>query len=106
MKLATYIIASFLFIQCSTLKNNCNENAEFKNVFMSHINDVENYTLGKGDRKKYDEGLEFLTKYVKISYEETANYANAYTNYNVFKKDKDNWLSWYEENKCKNIQIK
>lgn len=106
MRLILYIISSFLFIQCSTLKPNCVENNEFKIIFMSHINEVENYTLGKGERRKYDEGLKFLSKYVKISYEETMNYNNSYTNYNVFQKDKNNWLKWYEENKCKNIQIR
>jgi hypothetical protein len=109
-----FIISSILlllFIQCSTPKNKvissvCNENIEFKNIFMLNVTNVENYTTGKGDRKKFDESLVFLSKYVHISYEETMNYANEYTNYSVFKKDKDNWLQWYEENKCKNIQFK
>ena len=78
----------------------------FKSIFISHIMNVENYTIGKGDRKTFDVGLDFLSKYTVVSYKEITNYSNQYTNFNTYKKDKDNWLKWYEENKCNNIQIK
>jgi hypothetical protein len=105
------IIFSILSSQCSSLKkspvNECKENIEFKDVFMSHIVNVENYTLQKEfDKKKFNEGINFLSKYCYISEEELMNYANEYTNSIVFYKDKEGWLKWYEENKCNNIQFK
>jgi len=73
---------------------------------MSKIAKVEEYTLGKGERKEFDNSLKFLSKYVKVSFEEMMNYANEYTNFDVFEKDKNSWLTWYEENRCNNIQFK
>lgn len=34
------------------------------------------------------------------------NYAYEYTTIDAFKKDKQIWLKWYEENKCNTIQFK
>ncbi|WP_298900675.1 hypothetical protein [uncultured Psychroserpens sp.] len=101
------LIISLICLQCKDrASSDCNENIEFKDVFMSKINSVEEYSLGKGDRKSFDESLEFLSKYVKVSFEEIMNYANEYTNIDAFKKDKSTWLEWYEKNKCDNIQFK
>lgn len=114
MKNAVFIILvifSMLSLQCSNLKNSpineCKENIEFKDVFMSHIANVENYTLQKEfDKRKFNDGIKVLSKYCHVSEEELMNYANEYTNSIVFYKDKEGWLKWYEENKCNNIQFK
>ena len=90
----------------TNVKTDCNENIEFKNSFMSKISKVEEYTSGKGERSDFDNSLKFLSKYVKVSHEELMNYANEYTNLDVFSIDKNNWLKWYEENKCNNIRFK
>lgn len=109
--LVVFIIFSILNSQCSSLKKiekkDCIENVEFKNTFMSHISNVENYTTQKEfDKKKFNDGIKFLSKYCYVSEEELMNYANEYTNSIVFYKDKEGWLKWYEENKCDNIQFK
>lgn len=118
-----YLIISIIGIQCNTLKQDkCNENIEFKNVFMMHVNNIELFTLRDKNpqrdhsekanieegikSKKFQEGLEFLEKYVNISYENIFNYSFEYRSIEVFKKDKANWLKWYEKNKCNNIQIR
>ncbi|MEN9337235.1 MAG: hypothetical protein RLZZ500_2222 [Bacteroidota bacterium] len=103
------IIYSLLFSQCTVFKNeikNCNENLKFKDSFMSHISLIENYTMGKGERKQFDEGLYFLSKYVHVSYDDMLNFSSSYTSIKSFNKDKIRWLKWYEENKCSNIQFK
>lgn len=102
---------SILNFQCSNLKksteNGCKENIEFKDAFLLNINKVENYTLGKEfNKKEFNDGINFLSKYCHISEEELMNYANEYTNSRVFYKDKEEWLKWYDENKCSNIQFK
>ncbi|MFH6990569.1 hypothetical protein ACHRVW_22760 [Flavobacterium collinsii] len=109
--LIALIAFSIVNLQCSSLKKNeqkdCIENFQFKNVFVSHITDVENYTLQKEfNKKKFNDGIEFLSKYCHVSEKELMNYANEYTNSIVFYKDKEGWLKWYEENKCNNIQFK
>ncbi|MFH7000130.1 hypothetical protein ACHRVZ_19595 [Flavobacterium sp. FlaQc-57] len=105
------IIFSILNSQCSNLKkstaNGCKENIEFKDAFILNINKVENYTLQKEfNKKEFNDGIEFLSKYCHVSEEELMNYANEYTNSTVFYKDKEGWLKWYNENKCRNIQFK
>jgi hypothetical protein len=55
--------------------------------------------------KAFKNSLKFLSKYVHVSFESTLNYANIYP-VDAFKKDKENWLKWYESNKCNNIKIK
>lgn len=110
-KLVLLIIFSILNLQCSNLKKNtekgCKESTEFKDAFILNINKVENYTLKKEfNKKEFNDGIEFLSKYCHVSEEELMNYANEYTNSIVFYKDKEGWLKWYDENKCRNIQFK
>lgn len=47
----------------------------------------------------------FISNYAPVSVENIMNYARIYPT-GVFKEDLKNWLQWYEENKCKNIQFK
>lgn len=108
--LLTICFISIVCLRCASSDkvraNNCDENIGFKNVFMANISKVEEYVSGKGEREEFDNSLKFLSKYVKVSFEEMLNYSNEYTNIDVFNKDKNNWLNWYESNKCKNIQFK
>lgn len=105
------IFIYILSIQCQNLKEpavkvNCNENMIFKKAFFDKINDVETYMLGKGNRDNFDNALKFLSKYVHVSYDNMLNFTNSYTNLTSFNKDKDNWIKWYDSNRCKNIQFK
>ena len=98
-------------ICCSTSKtnsiSNCNENITFKNSYFLSIQKVENYTLlGKGSGKDFNEGLDFISKYTHVSRKDMLNYSGTYTHIEIFKKDREVWLTWYEENKCSNIQFK
>ncbi len=82
----------------------CIENIAFRDTFFRSIENIENFQLGKTNFG-FTDGIDFLSNYVKVSTEEMLNYTKKYTNYKVFKLDKDNWLKWYEENKCSNIKI-
>ena len=106
MKNLIYITLSIL-IGCgiSTNKTGCIENKEFKEAFFKNISFVENYMHGKGHRPEYKSGLDFISRYVEVSYEEMLNYSGSYTNIEAFEKDKKRWLEWYEDNKCNNIQF-
>jgi hypothetical protein len=97
-----------LLISCKgTTVNNCNENLDFKKVFMDNITNVENYTLGnETDKTKFNSGIIFLSKYTSLSYEKILNYSFEYVDINAFHKDKVVWLKWYNDNKCSNIQFK
>jgi len=83
----------------------CTENEEFKKKFFLSIENVENYLLNKGKRDLYETSLGFISQYTHVSYEKTLNYDNTFP-FPSFQEDKSNWLKWYEENKCNNIQIK
>lgn len=100
------IILQMTLTNCSSKKQICNENAVFKKALFENIDKVENYTLGKGHREDFDSGLQFLSKYVIISYDDMLNYNKSYTSYEAFLKDKAAWLKWYDEKKCSNIQMK
>lgn len=98
-----------LFFSCSSPKNgyvynNCIENANFKKAFFSNIENIEN-NISINQNESFKKSLRFLSKYVHVSYESTLNYANVYTT-DAFKTDSEEWLKWYEENKCNNIKIK
>ena len=53
----------------------------------------------------FKSSLKFLSQYVHVSYESTLNYAGTYP-VDAFRKDKQNWLKWYELAKCDSIKIK
>lgn len=110
MKSFIFVIVTMLFISCVTSrdykevnKNNCNENVCFKEIFFKHINNVENQILTQ-DTDDFDISLRFISKYTHVSFESMANYSNIYP-LGVFEKDKNDWLKWYDENKCNNIQF-
>lgn len=109
MKKITSIFISVVFISCSTLKNDkqsmeCIENDEFKKEFFNRINIVEQNLSLKQD-SLFRSSLIFLSNYAPVSFYETMNYARVYPP-QAFERDRKVWIKWYEENKCKNIQLK
>ena len=81
----------------------CNENLKFKKIFFDKIDTVEKL-VSKNQNAEFWLSLKFISKYAKVSYEDTTNYSKSYP-YGTFLKDKKGWLSWYEEKKCTNIQL-
>lgn len=109
MKNIHIIIISLFFICCKSTNvindgNDCVENAEFKEKFFSNIKYIEKNITEVQDAK-FKNTLEFLSKYVHISFERMSNYANSYP-IGIFEKDKKGWLEWYEKNKCSNLKLK
>lgn len=102
------LVLSVIFSCSSTREypanSNCVENEEFKKCFFSNIDNIEK-NITKAQDQSFKKSLIFLSKYVHVSFESTLNYANTYP-VDTFKKDKENWLEWYEKNKCNNIKIK
>lgn len=110
MKILKYIILFVLFTSCAVkineetvTKASCNENLEFKQKFFQHIKNVDEQMLTQMD-DSFDISLEFISRYTYVSFESMANYASVYP-IGIFEKDKANWLKWYEDNKCNNIQF-
>ncbi len=95
------------FMSCSVQKRiSCDENLHFKKVFFENIENVKNHTLREPNNGHFLESLDFLSNYVDVSSEKIYNYEVRYPTIEVFKMDEMNWLKWYEENKCRNIQFK
>ncbi|WP_265426535.1 hypothetical protein [Chryseobacterium sp. YIM B08800] len=84
--------------------NNCNENLRFKEAFFYHIKIVES-NIAISQDETFRKSVIFIYNYAPVSVEHIMNYSRTYP-IGVFKKDKIEWLKWYEENKCENIQIK
>lgn len=106
IKVITIFSIAIISCSCTTQKNICNENIEFKKIFFQSIQNAEEVIYGKShNRTKYDEGLGFLNHYVFVDYEKTLNYRGIYT-LKGFEDDKKKWIDWYEQNKCSNIQFK
>ena len=112
---------------CSSIKNTsvtdspCIENLKFKDEFVRRLNiiddfmaieskeftNIDEYESVMTEQKiaDFNSSLIFISKYTHVSFESMANYNRTYP-FGVYEKDKINWLKWYEENKCKNIQFK
>lgn len=84
--------------------NNCNQNLRFKEAFFYHIKIVES-NIAISQDETFRKSVIFIYNYAPVSVEHIMNYSRTYP-IGVFKKDKIEWLKWYEENKCENIQIK
>lgn len=106
--------------QANLKKSICNENLDFKKVFFEKVQDVEIFITKQLQLKSienienyytkdridsFENSLSFISKYSKVSYESMVNYNRSYP-YGVYEEDKKNWLKWYDENKCSNIQLK
>lgn len=91
---------SLIVLSCKptlTTKNNANcvENAQFKQMFFSKIDYIEN-NIAEAQDAKFKNILYDLSKYVDISLESMLNYSNTYP-IGIFESDKKGWLAWYEK---------
>ena len=105
------MILSLVFNACaSTNRKNfaeekpCEENVAFKKVYFENIRNIDSL-ITREQNESFHESLKFIAKYTHVSFESMLNYGRTYP-YGIFQEDKLNWLKWYEENKCKNIQFK
>lgn len=101
------IILLIFIMSCSTSsrkKTTCTENKIFRNEFFDRISYIKKNIFSHQD-SSFKNSLIFISNYAPVSFYETMNYARIYPP-QAFKKDKKNWLEWYEENKCNNIQLK
>ena len=105
--------------QTNSKKSICNENLNFKKIFFQKIQNVETFMTKYPEFKSIEDlenyytaeridmfksSLLYISKYSKVSYESMLNYDQSYP-IGEYEKDKKNWLKWYDENKCTNIQF-
>ena len=105
--------------QINSEKSICNENLNFKKIFFQKIQNVETFMTKYPEFKSIEDlenyytaeridmfksSLLYISKYSKVSYESMLNYDQSYP-IGEYEKDKKNWLKWYDENKCTNIQF-
>ncbi|TDX92646.1 hypothetical protein BCF50_1586 [Chryseobacterium daecheongense] len=82
----------------------CLENLDFKKEYFFHIGVIDSL-VEKSQNKRFKKSLLFISKYSHVSTESMLNYARSYPIV-VYKEDRKGWISWYEKNKCNNIQFK
>ncbi|PCJ92263.1 MAG: hypothetical protein COA50_15645 [Flavobacteriaceae bacterium] len=125
-----FIILTFLNCASSkdlnTKNNNCSENMSFKKEFYKKLAFLDSYyenqsknttiidsnetfqnTMDRLNKTKsdYEKSLSFFSKHPKISYQYMGSYSGEIP-YNLYLDEKKVWMGWYEENRCKNIQLK
>ncbi len=96
----------FILLSCKVQNNkiDCNENEEFKKMFFKHIENIDSGITGL-QNLKFRESVIFISNYAPVSTDRIMNYSRTYP-YVVYKRDREKWIKWYEENKCNNIQFK
>ncbi|TBO42077.1 hypothetical protein [Pedobacter kyonggii] len=108
MKIGLNILVLLMLFSCSATKKNiakdCIENEVFKKKYFTSIKRVEDYVLGKGNKKSFQSSLKFISKYTQVSYNKMLNYNNSYAKFEDYEVDKKKWLEWYENNKCSNLK--
>lgn len=82
----------------------CNENLIFKKEYFKNIKIVDS-SIYKPQGYELKNALLFISKYSHVTWESMLNYARTYPG-GIYEEDRKIWLSWYEKNKCKNIQFK
>ena len=122
-----FFCLALICCSCSSVRNTsvndslCIENLKFKEEFIRNLNiiddfmsienkeftDIDEFESVMTEQKIADlnSSLMFISKYTHVSFESMANYNKTYP-FGVYEKDKISWLKWYQDNKCKNIQIK
>lgn len=107
MKKINLIIAITILYSCKSsqiTRNDCNENIKFKEDFFYHIKYIDD-NIGVLQDSTFVKSVIFISNYAPVSVDQIMNYARTYPT-GIFEKDRIKWLEWYEENKCKNIQLK
>jgi hypothetical protein len=103
------LIIIWYLVSCSVTRNeksnnDCLANEKFKKEFFTQIEYVKK-NISVSQNKKFIESLIFIANYAPVSFEEMINYGRTYT-IKTLEKDEIEWLKWYQENKCKNLQLK
>jgi hypothetical protein len=121
-----FLLLVFLCFSCKsvTTSGKCLESKEFKAVFLKNIQFIDNH-FKEFDKDEFFKGVEnledasklfekrkeslmnalkFISQYSHVSFESMWNYGNTYP-YGVYLSDRENWIKWYERNKCHNIQL-
>jgi hypothetical protein len=121
------MLLSIILISCSNKITNidkCKENIAFKKEWDENINFLINYYNVRQNESVYEEAignysitefseegdrylsaLEFISKYIPISYEYKTSFSGKLP-YSIYLKEKERWNNWYEKNKCSDIQLK
>jgi len=103
-KILILIIPILISCKASNLNSSCNENIEFKEMFFYHIEYVEK-NIAVSQDSTFIQSVIFISNYAPVSFDKIMNYSRTYPT-GVFEKDRIKWIEWYEENKCKNIELK
>ena len=103
------VLVAFLFsIGCQTSRmvetGRCRENEKFRKRFFASIKQVENYMDGKGEKKAFQSSIRFISKYTHVSSDKMLNYNGSYATYENYQQDKQNWINWYQGNRCNDIR--
>lgn len=108
MKIQLIILFVLLFFTGVKAQGNsdedCVENQLFKKEYFRNINIVDS-SIYKPQGYELKSSLLFISQYSHVSFESMLNYARTYPG-GVYQEDRKIWISWYEDNKCKNIQFK
>lgn len=101
-----FLLLLFMMVACKSKMDlpYCHENEEFKKIFFTEINVIDVFINGDGNREDYIEALNFIASYSQVNFESMYNYATSYP-YGIYLEDRKQWLQWYEDNKCNNLQI-
>ena len=104
-----FLILLPIIFSCSLFKSGnknigCIENDKFKKEFFIQVEYVKK-NISVSQNKKFIESLIFIANYAPVTFEEMMNYGRTY-GIKTLEKDEKEWLKWYQENKCKNIQLK
>ncbi len=101
------LLSLLIVLSCGSQKPECHENIIFKATYFKHINVIDKKMNEDSlvTEKDFKTSVLFISRYCYVNFPSMANYANIYP-YEEYKNDRLNWIKWYEENKCKNIQFK
>lgn len=84
-------------------KSDCIENEKFKKYFFENISIAQKH--GQLGEKNISKALDEINLYVNTDGFEIGVYAGIkYPSDEVCNKLIDNWIAWYEQNKCKNLK--
>jgi hypothetical protein len=94
-----------------TTTSGCNENLIFQDQFFANIAMVEKYTVEKNNGytptvsyEQFFNALKFISKHTSVSIKLKTNTVIGYDSLKAFQTDRDHWLKWYEDNKCKGLK--
>ncbi|HBH48077.1 MAG TPA: hypothetical protein DDX98_05525 [Bacteroidales bacterium] len=107
-----YVLIAFVGIQFSQ-QNDCKENGEFKKNFFECIDNIETYNYvinttleNRVTTKMYISSLKDLSQYCEVDFTLIMNYTQKYNSREVYEKEKQVWLDWYNDNRCNNLKWK